>query len=509
MKLLLISVLVSLAIGKMYAQVPAGTDLLPVQTNQFQPYGPGILNSIVSPVMAANQPFVQALQINTFNRSSPNAEYGLIAHITTPLHKGDVLWISFKARSLESKRESGESLFELRFDQLVNGKYTWPSHLERSISIGANWTETSIPFIMKKDAGPEDVRLVIQFDTYGQRFELGPVTFINVGQHTPMSNLPKTIVHYDGDAPDAPWRKAAAERIDKYRKGNLTVKVVDTKGKPVNGATVSVNMIKSAYAWGTAVNSNNILDTTDPALKIYRDTLLKYFNKIVFENEMKSKNWAKVDHQKTITANNWLKAHNITARGHVMVWPSWQHSPQLVPFQHDTAALRGEILQQIRDETTVMKDQFVEWDVVNEPYAHHNVMDSLGGKKVMVDWFKAAKQNAPGVKLFLNDYSMFHTSGGGSDSFYNNVKFLIDNGAPIDGIGEQSHIGGTPPGIDFILAKLNRFAIFGLPIQISEFDVTSDDDDFKSRYLKDYFTALFSHPATTGILQWGFWAASH
>lgn len=491
------------------AQTPAGVSLLPDGIASLKPFGAVVNESFVTIVPITSQSFSKGLMVNTFNRSSAQSVSGLRADIATPLHKGDVLWVSFKARSLESKRETGESLIEVRLDQLVNGKYMWPSHLERGVSIGSNWTETSIPFVMKKDAAPQDLQFVIKFDTYAQRFEMGPVTFINCGSNVKLTHLPKSVVHYEGDAPDASWRKAAAERIDKYRKGNLTIKVIDGNAKPVNGADVSVRLKKNAYAWGTATNSNNLLVAEDPALKIYRDTLLKYFNKVVFENEVKSGNWARVDHNKTLRALAWLRQNNIPARGHVMVWPSWQHSPHLVPFRNDTAALRQEILRLIDDEARVLKDQFTEWDVVNEPYAQHNVMDALGGKSLMVEWFKAAKKNTPGVKLFLNEYTMFHAQGSGSDDFYNNIKFLVDNGAPIEGIGEQSHIGGTPPGINFLLEKLDHFATFKLPIQISEFDITSDDDDFKARYLRDYFTAIYSHPSTIGILQWGFWEGSH
>ncbi len=491
------------------AQTPAGTQLLPDGLASFTAFGPGTPAVLRADVSVTGQPFTKAVSINTFKRTSVNGDYGLSASINTPLKKGDVLWLSFKARSLESKRETGESFIEVRFDQLVDGKYVWPPHLERGISIGADWAETSIPFVMKQDAEPRDVRLVIKFDSYAERFELGPVSFINYGQSVKLADLPKSVVHYEGDAPDAPWRKAADERIEKYRKGSLSVKVVDENGKPVKGAAVSVKLKKNAFAWGTATNSTLLLDTVNPDSKRYRDTLLRYFNKIVFENEMKSKNWAKTDHAKTTAAINWLNAHHITARGHVMVWPSWKNSPQLVQYTHDTAALRTAILKEIADETTVMKNRFVEWDVVNEPYANHNIMDSLGGKKVMIDWFTAAKKNTDGVKLFLNEFTMFHTQGDGSEDFYNNVKFLLHNGAPIEGIGEQSHIGGTPPGMEFILKKLDKFASFGLPIQISEFDITSDDEDFKARYLRDYFTAVFSHPSTMGILQWGFWESSH
>ncbi len=491
-----------------FAQLPTGQPLLTGSLDSLIPYGPDAPKTLVEEVAVTGQPFTKALRINTFNKPGSN-NYGLGANIKTALHKGDVLWISFKARSLESKRESSESLFEVRFDQLVNGKYVWPPHLERGVSIGPNWTETSIPFVMKKDAKPEDVRFVIKFDSYAQRWELGPVQFINYGANVNLSDLPKSVIHYEGDSPGAPWRKAAAERINQYRMGDLTVIVTGKNGMPLPGAKVTVQLKKSAYAWGTATNSELLLNTTDTIAKKYRDTLLKYFNKVVFENEIKSKNWARADHEKTKRAVTWLRQHDIEARGHVMVWPGWQNSPQLVAFKNDTAKLRAFILQQIEEETTVMKGQFVEWDVVNEPFANHNVMDSLGGKKVMIDWFKAAKKNAPNVKLFLNEYTMFHVQGNGSDDFYGNIKYLLDNGAPVEGIGEQSHIGGTPPGINFILNKLDKFATFKLPIQISEFDITSDDEDFKSRYIRDYFTAIFSHPSTIGIMQWGFWEGSH
>jgi len=261
-----------------------------------------------------------------------------------------------------------------------------------------------------------------------------------------LNDLPRTVVHYDGDSPNAAWRQAAAARIDKYRKGDLIIRVVDKHGRPVIGANISVKLKKIACGWGTATSSQMVLDSLKPDNKIYQDTLLKYFNKVVLENEMKSKNWSKFNPIQTKKGINWFKNHDIPVRGHVMVWPSWQHSPHLVQYKNDTAALRAIILKHINEQTTQMKGQFAEWDVINEPYAHHNIMDSLGGKQVMIDWFKAASKNTEGVKLFLNDYTMFHADGAGSESFYNTVKFFKDNGVPIDAIGGQGHIGGTPLG---------------------------------------------------------------
>ncbi|MBC8035425.1 MAG: endo-1,4-beta-xylanase, partial [Chitinophagaceae bacterium] len=411
------------------SQVPEGVDVLPEALTTLKPYGPEIPATLVQTSEVTGESFPKALRINTIGLKP--GEYGLKAGIPKAFKKNDVLWVSFKVRTLESKKETGEAFIELRVDQLVNGKFTWPSHLERGLSIGANWTEISIPFIIKKDVAPEDARLMIEFDKSPQRLEIGPVKFLNYGPNVQLDQLPRSIVKYDGGEPDAMWRKAAAERIAKYRKGLLTVKVVNKKGEPVKGATVAVNMKKSAFSWGTATDSKLLLDSVTPAHKTYRDTLLRYFNKIVFENEIKSKYWARSDHYKIIQALDWLRKNDINARGHVMVWPSWQHSPHLEKFKNDTAALRQTILELITQQTTVLKDRFAEWDVVNEPFAHHGIIDSLGGKRVMIDWFAAAKKNAPTVQLFLNDYTMFHAKGEGSDVFYDNVKFLVDNNAPI------------------------------------------------------------------------------
>ncbi|SOD99311.1 endo-1,4-beta-xylanase [Spirosoma fluviale] len=498
----IVSILVTAAVA--HAQV----SLLPAESIPFTTSPRNVPASTLATIDAAGQAFQKAYRISTLGQTG-NDRLTMRYTIDSDVQKGDVLLLSFYSRSLQSRKETGESFIEISLDRVIGGKYTWPPLIERGMSFGSVWTLTQIPFVASREVTKGDLSLVIKCGSFPQQFELGQLTLVNYKQSKQLADLPRSIVHYDGDAPDAAWRKAAADRIEKYRKGDLTVRVLNASGKPVNNASVSVRLAKSAFAWGTATNSKMLLDSISPDAKTYRDTLLRYFNKVVFENEMKSKNWATTDHDQTKKAVAWLRTHNIPARGHVMVWPSWQHSPHLVRYQRDKAALGETIMNQIADQTAVMKDQFVEWDVINEPFAHHSIIDSLGGKNVMVSWFNAARKNTPGVKLFLNEYTMFHAEGGGSDSFYNYVKFLKDQHAPIDGIGEQAHIGGTPPGIELVLKRLDRFAEFGLPIQISEFDITSDDDDFKARYMRDFMTALFSHPATTGFVQWGFWEKAH
>ncbi|MBC8054564.1 MAG: endo-1,4-beta-xylanase [Sphingobacteriaceae bacterium] len=451
-----------------------------------------------------------SLQVSTFNTASKNNDWK--TDIKKEIDRGDILWLHLKARCLQSKRETGEAFVEIYLNRIVEGKYLWPPLLERGESIGSKWVNIDIPFKAENSVhGGDFSSLVLNFGNMPQVVEIKDLTLINYKQTVKYSDLPKSRVRYIGDEPNAAWRKGAAERIEKYRRGNLSVKVVNKKGKPVKDAKITINLTRLDFGIGTATDSERILDTSYLRGVKYRDTLFKYFNKVVLENEIKWQTWGRRDKKRTFTALDTFKARNIPVRGHVMVWPSFEHSPPAIrKLQGDTSAMSGYIVNSIAGQTRELKGQFTEWDVINEPYAHHDYLDLLGRHK-MIEWFKVARRGEPNVKLFLNDYTMFHGEGprSASEKFFENIKYLQDNGAPIEAIGEQGHIGGSPPGMGYIISRLDRFAELGLPIQISEFDITSDDDDFKSRYMKDFMTAVFSHPSVTGFMQWGFWESQH
>lgn len=492
------------------AAPPAGQRLIPTELKALRYFGSGDAVATVQEVAVTGQPFSRALRIDTTTRTEPRKDFGLQARVNTPVKKGDVLWISFKARRLQSSRESGEAFFELRFDQLVDGKYRWPAHLDRGISVGEAWTETSIPFQMEKDGGPEDTRLVIQFDTYANRFELGPITFVNHGSAVALTDLPRSTVRYEGGEPDAPWRTAAAERIERIRKGELALRVVDASGQPLAGASVAVTMKRIAFDFGTAVQSSTLLNNNSADAQRYRDTVERHFNQVVFENEMKWNRWSAPGHSPapTLKALDWLDQRGITARGHVMVWPSWRHlPPSVAALKDDKAALRKAVFDHIAHQTRVMQGRFTQWDVTNELSLHHDLLDLLGWDELAA-WYRAARAGEPKAKLFYNEYTMFHADPAW-EHFYNTVKSLKDKGAQLDGIGEQAHIGGTPPGISLVLARLDRFAALGYPITITEFDINGNDQDFQARYLRDFLTAVFSHPGVSGFVQWGFWEGQH
>ena len=119
------------------------------------------------------------------------------------------------------------------------------------MAAGKEWKRIYLHGQAQQDFAAGKYDLALQLGTQAQTLEFGGIAMLNLGPNVDVSKLPFTPITYPGQEPDAPWRKAAAERIEKHRKGDLTVRVVDKDGKPVAGAKVHVQMQRHAYGFGT------------------------------------------------------------------------------------------------------------------------------------------------------------------------------------------------------------------------------------------------------------------
>ena len=495
--------------------IPAGVVLVHPDVRRFEPaiFVADQASAKIETVQGRDKFFAESLRLTTIKPSPQGWQIGVNAATQDAVHKGDVLWVHFWARRIESHQESGEAVAEVTFMQTNDlGKEVRP--LERVFSCGPEWVETALPFAVEFDAPAGRAKLAIRFGEHAQSFEIGGITLLNLGAGVDLAKVPRTVTRYEGHAPDAPWRAAAAARIEKIRKGDLKVRVIDAAGRPVADASISVRMRRHAFTWGTEVDAKRIVADKGPDADRYRQTIETYFNKVVFGNDLK---WGayvargEAGRQNIRDALDWLDARHIPVRGHVMVWPSWQNLPKFMKdLKNDPNALREAVFAHIDDQTAQFGKRLTEWDVVNESFANNDLLKILG-RDAMVDWFQRAHRGAPNVRLFYNDYIMFHgtTPEAPSQYLYDTVQYLLDHGAPIGGIGEQAHFGGNPPGPAQVIAQLDRFSKFGLPIQINEFDIESPDEDLSTDFTRDFTTAIFSHPAVSGMIQWGFWEPAH
>jgi len=180
-----------------------------------------------------------------------------------------------------------------------------------------------------------------------------------------------------------------------------------------------------------------------------------------------------------------------------------------VDAKNDPQALAKVIIDHIIETTTTFRGRLVDWDVLNEPYTNHDFMDILG-RQAMVDWFKAARSGDPKVKLYINDFSILAGDDKAhQDHYAETIQYLIDQGAPLDGIGLQSHFPARVTPMDELLRRPDRFAAFGKELEVTEFDINTPDEGTQADYTRDFMTAVFSHPQVKAFLMWGFWEGAH
>lgn len=462
-------------------------------------------------VKVEGQPFDLALRAKIKETSQNNWDVQVQARNMQPIARGDVLLATFYFRTEWAPQESGEGETEFNFE-LAREPYT--KSATYPVRAAREWKKVHVPFQAGQDFAPGEGQAIFRLGYSPETLDIGGVTIENFGKKLVLADLPKDKLGYPGMQPDAPWRQPAAERIEKIRKARMVVVVKDKSGNPVPNAKIRARLDKHAFGFGTCLPATTVLDPTET--KIHGITK-ELFNIVTLENDLKwqplAGDWGTsftVDRAKRAVLELTKRGYDV--RGHVLVWPGWRNLPKsLKRMEKDPAALRSTTAKHIRDLVGEMKGTLAHWDVMNEPFDNHDLIDLLG-KEAMVEWFKLAREGDPKPLLFINDYTIL--SGGGGDTphrahYEETIKYLIDRGAPVDGIGLQGHFGTSLTGPEDMIEILDRYAKFNKTIWISEYDVVIDDEELAGKFTKDFYTTLFSHPAVGGIVMWGFWDGSH
>jgi GH35 family endo-1,4-beta-xylanase len=332
---------------------------------------------------------------------------------------------------------------------------------------------------------------------------------------------------YPGYEANAPWRAEAAARIDTLRKADFNIHVTDVTGRPLNGATVDVAMQQHEFGFGSAVTASRLRDN-NPANAVYKQKVEQLFNVTTLENDLKWPAWvgewgSGFTQAGAMAAVDWLRANDIDVRGHNIIWPGYSNLPNSMkqildgkPLDaSEQAAMRTAINNRIDDIAGRFSGKLSAWDVVNEPWDNHDVMDNLPeGNAAMADWFTRVRANDPTAVLYLNDYNILSTGGATNTAkqqfYYDTLATLKNSGAPLGGIGFQGHFSeNSLTGPEQIWEILDRFEALGLDMQITEFDFGTEDEQLQAAYTRDFLTAVFAHEGMDDFIMWGFWENAH
>ncbi len=346
-----------------------------------------------------------------------------------------------------------------------------------------------------------------------QTLEIANMRLLNYGATFDLNKLPRPYIRYPGREADAPWRNEALARIEKIRTTEIGIKVVDASGKPVVGATVSIELKRHQFAFGTAVKAKYFVGT-DATAEAYRKIVDENFSAIVLENDLKPFAWdadpekksKEYSRESTLKALAWARGRGMRTRGHYLAWGPWE--PWSEKLKDQPQAIRERVMSHLDSVLAGTGGLITEWDAVNHPVGWEDprsTVDQVVGREFYADVFKAARART-GLPLFINEDQVFR-AGRQQDEFYQCIKDLIAAGVRPDGIGNQAHFHSSYlPGGEEMLRISDRFAALVPNLELTEFDVnTNGDEALQADWLRDTLIMAYSHPAYTGVMLWVFW----
>jgi len=295
---------------------------------------------------------------------------------------------------------------------------------------------------------------------------------------------------------------ASAVRIEQNRKGDGIVSVVDERGRPVEGAEVSVELVQHEFLFGCNIFAFDIFPT-DSQDALYKERFAALFNYATlgfywreYEPRRGKPNYALTD--KVVA---WCQTHDIRMKGHPLLWDHEASVPKW-SLQLPEPALQK---QRVTEIIHRYSGRITNWEVVNEP-AH------LPGLAIdePYRWARAAN---PDAHLIVNDFEVL---AHGFPPLFELLKKAKADGVPFDGIGIQAH---EPKLLRFplerVAAILDRYAAFGKKLHITEFSPTSAgqpmtgsptgakwDEDAQADYAVKFYKVCFAHPAMAAITWW-------
>ncbi len=225
---------------------------------------------------------------------------------------------------------------------------------------------------------------------------------------------------------------------------------------------------------GAAVRAAEL---ADPA---YGDLVARHFSQITAEWEMKMEYVVQPDgafrFDRADAIAGFARQRGLELFGHTLVW--YANEPEgFVRLDETRQSFEGALRNYVTAMVSRYRGVAVGWDVVNEPVMENGegLRESLWTRKLGQTGhfrvaFEAARAADPDALLFINDYHL-ESRPAKLATYLRLIEQLLKDGVPLGGIGCQTHCWSElAPGA--ITATLKALAGFGLPIHLSEMDVS-------------------------------------
>ena len=319
------------------------------------------------------------------------------------------------------------------------------------------------------------------------------------------------------------------ENIEKYRKGNMTISVIDENGNAVPNAKIKVNQIKHEFKFGANLFLLDELET-DEKNKLYTDYFKNIFNMATLPFYWSSiepekgklrydKNSEKYYRRPPIDlCMEYCEENGIEPREHALAYehhfPKWLSGATVDEIKEALENRYKEIAKRYADKIPTI-------EVTNEMLWDYNAgATKFYNENDYVEWcFKLAERYFPNNQLVINEFTdaCWWANCRATDSYYAYIEANLLKGAKIDAIGMQYHMFCNRN------AEIEKAKIFYNPIslykhmdlysslinhlQVTEITIPAysnekEDEEIQAKILEYLYTVWFSHPSMEQIIYW-------
>lgn len=457
---------------------------------------------------------VKQIKTSEYNYTEPaNGDIQLMKGVEHELKAGEVALVSFKARLLSAQGNSDSVTIGVQHQRYSD----WAKAMVTDITIKTgDWQQFYLPVYSAYNDMPAGSPLTLSVGGKAKTIQIAEFSYVYYGTSvSPETLIPKVSTDgYKGIEDDALWRKEANRRIEKYRKGDVSVNVKDASGNPLKGVTVKAKQTESEFMFGLALMKNEIPNASrsEQDIAITEELITNSMNTLVPSDVMKPPGAHENDGADSIEMVNEILSRGKRLRGHTLMWDL---NTAMWPFDNVRNISYEELYRSVMDYVLptayTFRGKLEQWDVLNEPIECNTIRKKYG-TRLYADVSRAVHEIDPDVKLYVNETSMNGLNSAADKDVSPMIAEIVTRmkaeGAHIDGIGIQAHCGSYlyPQGF---YHQLDNCAAAVDEISVTEYDFKNTDKSFEAEHLRDTLLATFSHPKAKAFVVWEYMDARH
>ncbi len=317
--------------------------------------------------------------------------------------------------------------------------------------------------------------------------------------------------------------REAKQRILDIRRRGVEVRVTKD-GKPVENAAVRLKMKQHQFLFGCNCFPATTFDTkekNDRFTELFAG-LLNYATLPFYWGRYEPQQY-RYNEPQMAQQVQWTKDNGLASKGHPLIWH--EVVPQWLTDDMDVGALE---VERVRDIMSKYAHKVDFWDLNNETTVNYRFdnpithwIDKIGPMNMMKLIGDTAREFNPDVKLLYNDFNVH------GEEFTDYLRQMREADVQVYGIGIQSHMHAKRWTFEEAWDIMERAAAFGWPLHFTECTVISgmraNPDDkvhfdgtknmweepeemlyVQAEYTRDFYTLVFSHPATEALTWWDF-----